>query len=192
MCGGLTPRYLVRRAGNRRREPADRTEEVVREARTGSPFRHLLYRGEGLPEREKTRSRIPAQFGVGEHWTPDPQVALAYGPNVRAEEVSLANPYVFSLSGKGPYFEDMRAEFGTADPMKVTAFLKGKGHDGLVVHNVVVMRRWYSRAGSTEVIKFDRAERDDSNELQAQGTSRAFRSSDHPAGSGPIVGKRLR
>ena len=160
-------RPLTSRAAARRQEPPDRTGEVVREARTGSPFRHLLYRGEGLPEREKARSRAPAQFAVGEHWTPDPEVALSYGPNVREEEVSLASPYVFRLDGKRPYFEDMRAEFGAADPMRVTALLKGKGHDGLVVHNVDVMRS-YSRAGSTEVIKFDMAATADSPQADAQ------------------------
>jgi hypothetical protein len=160
-------RPLTSKSAVRRREPPYRTGEGVREARTGLPFRHLLYRGEGLPEREKTRSRTPAQFAVGEHWTPDPRVALTYGPYVHEEEVSLANPYVFCLSGKGPFFEDMRAEFGTADPIKVTVLLKGRGHDGLVIHNVAVMRS-YSRAGSTEVIKFGRTVRNRFPQANAQ------------------------
>ena len=134
-------------------ERPDHTEEVVKSARKGEPFSHVLYRGEGLDEREKARGRVPAQFAVGEHWTPDPKVALSYGPDLREETVSLSSPYVFRLGKKGPYFEDMRREFGTSDPRIVTALLREMGHDGLIVLGVAVLRS-YSRGGSVEVVKF--------------------------------------
>ena len=131
----------------------DYTGEVAGKARTGVPYCHVLYRGDGLSRLEKGRDRIPAQFAIGEHWTPDPLVALSYGPKLRIEQVSLSSPYVFALSGRRPSFEDMGTEFGTRDPGKVTELLEGKAHDGLVVLNVGVMRG-YSRAGSAEVISF--------------------------------------
>jgi hypothetical protein len=67
---------------------------AVDEAETGKPFEAKLYRGEGDAPQEAARNRTPSQYGVGQYWSPNEEVARTYGPRVWSEIVRLENPYV--------------------------------------------------------------------------------------------------
>jgi len=116
-------------------------ERAVAGARTGEPLETDLFRGTGTAPAEARRNRTPSQYAVGEYWSPFPEVASTYGPDVRKEKVRLENPYVFDLPGKRAYFQELVAEFGTRKPEEITAKLRSAGHDGLIVRNVPVNRR---------------------------------------------------
>ncbi len=106
---------------------------------TGRPFEAVLYK----PVAGESPAEAPLpyypQFAIGDWWTPHPEVAASYSPRVRAATVRLQNPFVLRL-GERPYFECLRGQFGTADPQEITAQLRERGHDGLIVSNVPANR----------------------------------------------------
>jgi len=130
-------------------------------AKTGEAFEATCYRGTGLSGAEAARTRIPSQYAQGEYWSPFPEVASTYGPDVLSQKVTLQNPRVFRLPGKRPYFAELQREFGTKNPVEITQKLKSDGHDGLIVQNVPVNRRspdgeGVSMGDSVEVILFNK------------------------------------
>ena len=132
----------------------DRAFSAMSEARTGSAWKGKVYRGTTQDAEWAKKNRIPSQFGVGRYWSPSKYVARTYGESVSSAAVVLENPYVFTLPGKRAYFEELLAKFGTRDPAKITAILKAKGHDGMIVRGVPVMRQGVAHPRSVEVIVF--------------------------------------
>lgn len=132
-----------------------RTESAnaVSDAKTGQLFHAVLYRGVDPKESEKA-NRTPSQFAEGEYRSPFPEVAGTYGQRVVTVPTTLKNPYVMTL-GEGAYFNELRKEFGTNDPERITAQLRDDGHDGLIVKNVPMNRGELSMRDSAEVIVFD-------------------------------------
>ncbi len=148
--------------GGRRGDGASPAHQAV----TGRPFEAVLFQPAGEEVVEARYRHVP-QFAVGQWWTAHPDVAATYGPRVRRATVRLENPYVFRLPGRRAYFHELRQEMGTADPHEVTARLKTRGHDGLVVTNVPVNRfrldtgEGVAMRDSAELIVFVEAEAGD-------------------------------
>lgn len=124
-------------------------------AKTGQPFEAMLYRG---TETDNPYNRIPSQFAVGEYRTPFPEIAATYGRVVKESPTRLENPYVLTL-GERAYFDELRREFGTNDPDRITQQLLEKGHDGLIVKNVPANRGEVAMRDSIEVIVFKEGKR---------------------------------
>jgi hypothetical protein len=129
--------------------------DVLAFAETGKSITVTLHRGEGAVD-----SRVPSQFGIGQYWTPNEEVAGTYGPNVRQETFEIKNPYVWDLKNKQDYMTEMKNEFGTKNSAAFTQQLQAKGHDALIVRGVPYNRQSHTNPGeyksgrTTEVVWF--------------------------------------
>lgn len=115
--------------------------------RTGQPATVRVYRGYGRAE-EGAAYTVPGSgpvVGKADYFAPDRPTAATYGPNVEEVTVSLRNPLVVDKDEQ--WWKITRAagwefpnpvRFGNPDQMKpdaeaMQAYIKGLGHDGLVV-----------------------------------------------------------
>lgn len=122
-------------------------------AKTGREFSGTLFRGIE-PNIQDRINRTPSQYAVGEYWTPSRTVAETYGTQIIEQYTTIKNPYVFQLSGKDAYYNELIKEFGTRNPQEITNALLRKGYDGLIVKGVPFNRGEIGFDNTVEIILF--------------------------------------
>jgi len=96
-----------------------------------------------------------SMFAEGTYFTAERKVAATYGNKVLRTKVVMEKPYVWKLPNKRAYYDEIKAEFGVRDSEEITALLRKRGFDGLIVQDVPVNRQGFA-GNFDEYIIFDR------------------------------------
>lgn len=112
--------------------PVIKLTEILNEPVTGKPLTKVVFRGDSLPFTKFDKANIGTGLG-GENsngfWFSSSKDAAEYfGPFVRAFEITMKNPLVFS--------EEEFVKGWPSGPTHFAKIAKQRGHDGVILLNI--------------------------------------------------------